>query len=66
MRNDTAAEQTAVTAPPVVDTAQAKADVRNVPGSWKAWTHQISYFEDRYRFISWDYRGLFDSDTPRS
>ena len=26
-----AAEQTAVTAPPVVDTAQAKADVRNVP-----------------------------------
>lgn len=33
-------------------------------GSWKAWIHQIRYFEDRYRFISWDYRGLYRSGPP--
>ncbi|HJK93878.1 MAG TPA: alpha/beta hydrolase [Polyangiaceae bacterium LLY-WYZ-15_(1-7)] len=33
-------------------------------GSWMAWTHQIRYFEDRYRFISWDYRGLYRSGPP--
>lgn len=34
-------------------------------GSWKAWTHQINYFQDRYRFVSWDYRGLYRSGPPR-
>lgn len=34
-------------------------------GSWKAWTHQIAYFQDRYRFVSWDYRGLYRSGPPR-
>lgn len=33
-------------------------------GSWMAWSHQISYFQDRYRFISWDYRGLYRSGPP--
>ncbi|MFW6050342.1 MAG: alpha/beta fold hydrolase [Myxococcota bacterium] len=33
-------------------------------GSWKAWTHQIQYLADRYRFISWDYRGLYRSGPP--
>ncbi len=33
-------------------------------GSWKAWTHQIAYFQDRYRFVSWDYRGLYRSGAP--
>lgn len=33
-------------------------------GSWKAWTHQITYFQDRYRFLSWDYRGLYRSGAP--
>ena len=33
-------------------------------GSWKAWTHQISYLQDRYRFVSWDYRGMYRSATP--
>ena len=33
-------------------------------GSWKAWTHQIAYLSDRYRFISWDYRGLYRSGAP--
>lgn len=35
-------------------------------GSWKAWTHQIGYLQDRYRFISWDYRGLYRSGPPPS
>lgn len=33
-------------------------------GSWRAWTHQIAYFQDRYRFVSWDYRGLYRSGAP--
>lgn len=33
-------------------------------GSWKAWSHQITYLRDRYRFISWDYRGLYRSSPP--
>jgi pimeloyl-ACP methyl ester carboxylesterase len=33
-------------------------------GSWKAWSHQIAYLSDRYRFISWDYRGLYRSGKP--
>lgn len=33
-------------------------------GSWKAWTHQIRYFRDRYRFLSWDQRGLYRSAIP--
>ncbi len=33
-------------------------------GSWMAWSHQIRYFQDRYRFISWDYRGLYRSGPP--
>lgn len=33
-------------------------------GSWRAWTHQIGYFQDRYRFLSWDYRGLYASGAP--
>lgn len=33
-------------------------------GSWKAWTHQIAYLGDRYRFVSWDYRGLYRSGPP--
>lgn len=33
-------------------------------GSWKAWSHQIGYLSDRYRFVSWDYRGLYKSGRP--
>lgn len=33
-------------------------------GSWEAWTHQIQYFRDRYRLLSWDYRGLYGSCLP--
>ena len=33
-------------------------------GSWMAWSHQIDYLSDRYRFLSWDYRGLYRSGPP--
>lgn len=33
-------------------------------GSWMAWTHQIAHFQDRYDFVSWDYRGLYRSGAP--
>lgn len=35
-------------------------------GSWEAWSHQIQYFRNRYRMLSWDYRGLYDSGSPGS
>jgi pimeloyl-ACP methyl ester carboxylesterase len=35
-------------------------------GSWEAWSHQIQYFRNRYRILSWDYRGLYDSGAPGS
>lgn len=34
-------------------------------GSWRAWKHQIAHLQDRYRFISWDYRGLYRSGPPK-
>ncbi len=34
-------------------------------GSWEAWSHQIQYFRDRYRLLSWDYRGLYGSGPPK-
>jgi pimeloyl-ACP methyl ester carboxylesterase len=34
-------------------------------GSWRAWSHQLRYFQDRYRFVSWDYRGMYGSRAPR-
>ena len=33
-------------------------------GAWEAWSHQIQYFRDRYRLLSWDYRGLYGSALP--
>lgn len=35
-------------------------------GSWRAWTHQIRYFQEHFRFISWDYRGLYRSGPPEN
>ncbi len=29
------------------------------------WRAQIDYLRDRYRFLSWDYRGLYASEHPR-
>ncbi len=33
-------------------------------GSWMAWHYQLEFFADRYRFLSWDYRGLYGSEPP--
>ena len=33
-------------------------------GTWEAWSHQIQYFRDRYRLLSWDYLGLYGSSLP--
>lgn len=35
-------------------------------GSVMAWKHIIDWFKDRFRFISWDYRGQYDSETPEN
>jgi pimeloyl-ACP methyl ester carboxylesterase len=35
-------------------------------GSWEAWSHQIQAFRDRYRVLSWDYRGMYRSGAPRN
>src|SRR5277367_4244766 len=34
-------------------------------GSVLVWRGQIDYLRDRYRFVSWDYRGLYGSERPR-
>jgi pimeloyl-ACP methyl ester carboxylesterase len=33
-------------------------------GPFAAWSHQVEYFSDRYRVLSWDYRGLYGSARP--
>ncbi len=33
-------------------------------GSWQAWRHLRAFLADRFRMISWDYRGLYKSDVP--
>lgn len=34
-------------------------------GPLTAWSHQIGHFRDRFRILSWDYRGLYGSAFPR-
>jgi pimeloyl-ACP methyl ester carboxylesterase len=34
-------------------------------GPLTAWTHQIERFRDRFRILSWDYRGLYGSAFPK-
>jgi len=33
-------------------------------GPFGSWRHQIDYLSDRYRIVSWDYRGLYGSTRP--
>jgi len=33
-------------------------------GPFVSWRHQIEYLRDRYRIVSWDYRGLYRSTRP--
>jgi pimeloyl-ACP methyl ester carboxylesterase len=33
-------------------------------GPFSSWRYQVDYLRDRYRIISWDYRGLYRSSRP--
>jgi len=33
-------------------------------GPFASWRHQVDYLGDRYRIVSWDYRGLYGSSPP--
>jgi len=33
-------------------------------GTYMAWRHLYTFFKDRYRIYSWDYRGLYHSSPP--
>lgn len=33
-------------------------------GPFTSWRHQVDYLSDRYRILSWDYRGLYGSSPP--
>ena len=35
-------------------------------GRLYAWGPLIEHYRDRYRILCWDYRGLFDSESPKS
>jgi pimeloyl-ACP methyl ester carboxylesterase len=32
--------------------------------SWQVWNRQLAHFGDRYRFVGWDYRGLYRDQAP--
>jgi pimeloyl-ACP methyl ester carboxylesterase len=38
--------------------------VNGLGGPFAAWRYQVQFFRERYRILSWDYRGLFGSDVP--
>jgi pimeloyl-ACP methyl ester carboxylesterase len=52
-----AVHDTAGSGPPIVV-------ANGLGGPFASWTHQIDYLRDRYRIVSWDYRGLFGSGRP--
>ena len=33
-------------------------------GTFEAWIHLVNHLKDRYRILSWDYRGLYASERP--
>lgn len=33
-------------------------------GSFEAWRHLVAFFADRFRIVSWEYRGLYGSAKP--
>ena len=43
--------------------------IQGLGASVSAWQHQIAYFRDQFRFLTWSYRGLYaykDEQTPSS
>lgn len=53
------------TDPPRPD-APALVFAGGLAGHLRAWSAQMRYFGDRYRLMTWDYRGLFGSSHPIS
>ena len=51
------------TDPPRPD-APALVLANGLAGHHRAWSAQLGYFGDRYRIVTWDYRGLFGSAHP--
>jgi len=37
--------------------------VNGLGAGWRIWQKQIEYLSDRYRFITWNYRGLFRTNS---
>jgi pimeloyl-ACP methyl ester carboxylesterase len=37
--------------------------VNGLGAGWRIWRKQIEYLADRYRFITWNYRGLYRNNT---
>lgn len=50
--------------PPPFEGAKTVILVNGLGGPYLAWRAQIEYLSDRYRFITWDYRGMFESKRP--
>ncbi|WP_437738517.1 alpha/beta fold hydrolase [Sorangium sp. So ce1335] len=50
--------------PPPFDGAKTVVLVNGLGGSYLAWRAQIEYLSDQYRFITWDYRGMYASKRP--
>ncbi|WP_234022473.1 alpha/beta fold hydrolase [Sorangium cellulosum] len=52
-----------VTRPPF-EGAKTVILVNGLGGPYLAWRGQIEYLSDQYRFITWDYRGMYASQRP--
>lgn len=40
--------------------------VNGLGAGWRIWRKQIEYLADRYRFITWNYRGLYRTNSTNS
>ena len=40
--------------------------VNGLGGNWFAWKYFIEHFRSRFRIITWDYRGLYDTAPPEN
>ncbi|WP_437804992.1 alpha/beta fold hydrolase [Sorangium sp. So ce1078] len=50
--------------PPPFEGAKTVVLVNGLGGPYLAWRAQIEYLSDQYRFITWDYRGMYESKRP--
>lgn len=50
--------------PPPFEGAKTVVLVNGLGGPYLAWRAQVEYLSDQYRFITWDYRGMYASKRP--